>query len=283
MADLLPVADVQFQVEMLADERDQAEAQVHELLGTFMKRLAQASKVSGSFHAHLVACAREIGEAKDLREVTDLLRELLAATHTMAKDSLMVHDELVDMRQKVLTTDQQIGRLHAELDRLSVLARHDPLTGALNRKGMDEALHREISKLRRANTPLSVAMLDIDNFKNLNDTLGHAVGDAALRHLAVVARDALRPQDTMARYGGEEFIVLLPDTTLEQGIDAIARLQKVLAQKPFMNAKDEVRITFSAGVAQVMANEDANSAVKRADEAMYQAKRVGKNRVVGNW
>jgi diguanylate cyclase len=157
------------------------------------------------------------------------------------------------------------------------------LTGALNRKGMDEALHREISKLRRASTPLSVAMLDIDNFKTLNDTLGHAVGDAALRHLAVVARDALRPQDTMARYGGEEFIVLLPDTPLERGIDAIARLQKVLAQKPFMNAKDEVRITFSAGVAQVMANEDANSAVKRADEAMYQAKRTGKNRVVGNW
>ena len=283
MAEPVPAKDVKFQVEMLADERDQAEAQVHELLGTFMKRLAQASEVSGSFHAHLLTCASQISQAKDLREVTTLMRELLGATQTMAQDSQMVHDELVDMQQKVLTTDQQIGRLHAELDRLSVLARHDPLTGALNRKGMDEALHREISKLRRANTPLSVAMLDIDNFKNLNDTLGHAVGDAALRHLAVVAREALRPQDTMARYGGEEFVVLLPDTPLERGIDAIARLQRVLAQKPFMNAQDEVRITFSAGVAQVMASEEANSAVKRADEGMYQAKRAGKNRVVGNW
>lgn len=282
MAELLNPA-VQFPVEMLADERDQAEAQVHELLGTFMKRLAQASKVSGSFHEHLVDCARQIGQANNLREVTSLMQELLDATQTMAQDSQMVHDELVDMQQKVLTTDQQIGRLHAELDRLSVLARHDPLTGALNRKGMDEALHREMSKLRRAGTPLSLAMLDIDNFKHLNDSLGHAVGDAALRHLAVVARDALRPQDTMARYGGEEFVVLLPDTPLERAVEAIGRLQRVLADKPFFNAKDMVRMTFSAGVAQVMTAEDAAHAIQRADEGMYQAKRTGKNRVVGNW
>ncbi len=266
-----------------------AEAQLHELLSSFMSQLSQAAEVSGSFHDELENSARQIGQAHSLREVTGLMRQLLQATENMARNSQFVHDELQGMQAKVLSTDQQIARLHAELDRLALLARHDPLTGALNRKGMDEAVLREASKVRRLNTPLAIAMLDIDNFKNLNDSLGHAAGDAALRHLAVVARECLRPQDTMARYGGEEFLVLLPDTTLERGVEAIGRLQRELAQRPFAGgaaARGDValvHITFSAGVSQLMGKEPPEDAIRRADEGMYRAKRAGKNRAVGSW
>jgi diguanylate cyclase len=155
------------------------------------------------------------------------------------------------------------------------------LTGALNRQGLDEALAREIATLRRKETPLSVALLDIDNFKKLNDSKGHEVGDVALTHLAKVARECMRPQDTLARYGGEEFVILLPDTALENGIEAMKRLQRELSMRFFMAGEDRILITFSAGVAQVTPEEDGMDAVRRADQAMYLAKRAGKNRVMG--
>jgi diguanylate cyclase len=124
-------------------------------------------------------------------------------------------------------------------------------------------------------------MLDIDNFKKLNDTMGHATGDLALTHLAKVARECMRPQDTLARYGGEEFVILLPDTVLEKGIEAMTRLQRELTKKFFLSGGDKVLITFSAGVAQLAADESTTDAIRRADQAMYLAKRAGKNRVLG--
>jgi diguanylate cyclase len=174
-----------------------------------------------------------------------------------------------------------LTKLHQELDRVSALARHDPLTGALNRQGLDEAVNREVSKVKRMDTPLCVAMLDIDNFKKLNDTLGHATGDMALAHLASVAREVMRPQDTLSRYGGEEFVILLPDTPLDKGIEAMTRLQRELTKRFFLAGAEKVLITFSAGVAQLLTGETGFDAIKRADQAMYLAKRAGKNRVLG--
>ncbi|MEN9537809.1 MAG: hypothetical protein RLZZ126_44 [Pseudomonadota bacterium] len=259
------------------------EAKLHEVLTAFMARLAHTSEASISFHEQLEECAQQLQTANDLGEVSELMRNLLAATEAMAANSQFVQSELQGLQEQVQSTDTQIAKLHAELDRLDVLARHDALTGALNRKGMDESVHREVSKMRRARTPLSVVMLDIDHFKNLNDSLGHSVGDAALRHLAVLAREALRPMDTVARYGGEEFLLLLPDTLLERGIEAIQRLRGVLADRPFVHEGQPVVFTFSAGVAQVMPSEEVDAAIRRADQALYQAKHAGRNRVVGNW
>ncbi|MEI8325999.1 MAG: GGDEF domain-containing protein, partial [Betaproteobacteria bacterium] len=160
-------------------------------------------------------------------------------------------------------------------------ARHDPLTGALNRKGLDEVIEREVSSARRKLRPLCLALLDIDNFKKINDTLGHSVGDAALAHLASVTRENLRPQDTLARYGGEEFVVLLPDTTMDAGVEAMTRLQRELTKRIFLEGASKILITFSAGVAELAKDEVGMDAIKRADKAMFLAKRAGKNRVLG--
>ena len=259
----------------------QAQEEMRKMLATFIERLSEMGQSTGAFHETLLSNAKQIEQAKSLEEIAPVLKEVVSSTRSMAAQSKTAADELQAIRAKAETTDHEIAKLHQELDRVSAQARHDPLTGALNRKGMDEALDRELSAVRRKETPLSVSLLDIDNFKKLNDTLGHATGDVALTHLANVAKECMRPQDTLARYGGEEFVILMPDTPLESGIEAMTRLQRELTKRFFLAGTEKVLITFSAGVAQLAEGENGASAIKRADEAMYLAKRAGKNRVLG--
>ena len=170
--------------------------------------------------------------------------------------------------------------MQQELAQVSELVREDQLTGALNRRGLDAAFQVESSRSDRHQSLLCVALLDIDNFKHLNDTLGHQTGDQALIHLSNVIRNALRPSDSVARYGGEEFILLLPDATIEAAATTVERLQRELTKKYFMHENDRVLVTFSAGVALRAPQESQEEVIGRADKAMYQAKRTGKNRVV---
>ncbi len=259
----------------------QAQEDMRQMLATFIDRLASMTESTSGFHNQMESSARLIEQAKTIEEIAPVLKEVVSATRHMAQDSLIARDSLQDMRKKVESTESEIVKLHQELDRVSAQARHDPLTGALNRQGLDEAVNREISKVKRTDTLLCVSLLDIDNFKKLNDTLGHATGDVALAHLASVAREVMRPQDSLARYGGEEFVILLPDTPLEKGIEAMTRLQRELTKRFFLAGTEKVLITFSAGVAQLTPNESGADAIKRADHAMYLAKRAGKNRVLG--
>jgi diguanylate cyclase len=259
----------------------QAQNEMRQMLASFIDRLSEMTESTGSFQEKLEDSARQIEQAKSLAEIAPVLKDVVGATRTMALDSQTARDELRTMRVNAETTEAQIVKLHQELDRVSTQARHDPLTGALNRKGLEEALEREISTVRRKETPLCTALLDIDNFKKINDTLGHATGDEALRHLATVARECMRPQDTLARFGGEEFVILLPDTPLDKGIEAMTRLQRELTKRFFLTGTEKILITFSAGVAQLAADEAGMEAIRRADQAMYLAKRAGKNRVLG--
>jgi diguanylate cyclase len=273
--------DVIFKQKEAKERAVQAQNDLRDMLKAFVERLSEITQSTGSFHEKLEESARLIEQAKSMAEIAPVLKDVVGATRNMASDSQTARNELSAMRERATTTEAEIAKLHQELDRVSAEARHDPLTGALNRKGLDEALERELSTVRRKETPLCMALLDIDNFKKLNDTLGHAKGDEALNHLASVARECMRPQDTLARFGGEEFVILLPDTPLDRGIDAMTRLQRELTKRFFMAGTEKVLITFSAGVAQLAQGEEAHDAIRRADQAMYLAKRAGKNRVLG--
>ncbi len=259
----------------------QAQEEMRDLLATFVERLTSMTETTGEYRDTLEENSRLIEQAKTISDIAPVLKTVIGATRGMARDSQAIRDELSGMREKALATEAELAKLHQELDRASAQARHDPLTGALNRKGLDEALEREVSNVRRKNTPLCMALLDIDNFKSINDQLGHTTGDAALTHLAKVARNVMRPQDTLARYGGEEFVLLLPDTPQDKGVEAMTRLQRELTKHFFMAGSEKVLITFSAGVAQMSNGETGTDAIRRADQAMYQAKRSGKNRVLG--
>ncbi len=272
--------DVIFKQTEAKGQMVEAQAQMKQMLAMFIDRLTSMTEASSVHHTRIGACAERVALATTLADITPVLEEVMGATRALALDSRIAHDELASLRERSQQKHDELEHLQRQLDQVSAQARHDPLTGSLNRKGMDEALERELARARRADSPLCLALLDVDNFKQLNDRLGHSHGDTALVHLADVVRSVVRPQDVLARYGGEEFVLLLPDTAVAQGVEILQRLQRELTQRFFLANNDKVLITFSAGVAQVTASETGMAALHRADQAMYLAKRNGKNRVI---
>ncbi len=171
--------------------------------------------------------------------------------------------------------------LVTELEReLAEQARTDPLTGAMNRRAMEEAALRETSRCLRYGCVLCMIMIDIDHFKHLNDTRGHAAGDRALKELVGQVKAILRQQDLFARTGGEEFALLLPDTPADAGIVVAERVRQMIEALEIPFETGPIKFTVSAGVAQFdPANGGWEAMMQRADAAMYQAKDHGRNSV----
>jgi diguanylate cyclase len=163
-------------------------------------------------------------------------------------------------------------------DLLSEEVSTDQLTQIANRRGLIRHFETESARAARQEIPLSVGILDLDNFKKLNDTLGHQTGDEALKFLARRVSATLRPTDTLARYGGEEFVVLLPETPVDEGQKVLTRVQRLLSAELFMHEDKQTFVTFSASVTLYRQGEPLEAALQRADEALYEAKRSGKNR-----
>ncbi len=181
---------------------------------------------------------------------------------------------------------QQIAQKNAELTaintRLQALATTDPLTELPNHRALLSSLENEAARARRYGHPLSILFFDGDHFKKVNDTYGHAVGDAVLRELGNRVRNQLRAGDLLGRYGGEEFVVLLPETDLAQACQMAERVRKAVAEHPLAAAlvKEGVPMTVSLGVASFPAESTtASEVVEKADQAMYWAKRLGRNQV----
>jgi diguanylate cyclase (GGDEF)-like protein/PAS domain S-box-containing protein len=165
-------------------------------------------------------------------------------------------------------------QLEQELERQ---ATHDRLTGLLNRQRLEEFLDKEIHRAQRYGSPFSLVMFDVDHFKAVNDTYGHAVGDRTLQRLAREAQDRLRASDCLARWGGEEFTILLPETGIEGAATLAEALRRTVAETAFTEAGG--RITISLGVAEYRKDEPRKALLKRLDDALYRAKEEGRNRV----
>ena len=177
---------------------------------------------------------------------------------------------------------RQIGQ-KAELDRvlgeLETLSKRDAMTGAYNRRHMLELLEDELKRQRRSHLPFSVAMLDIDHFKRVNDTHGHAVGDVVLKQLAAMAGASLRPTDALARWGGEEFLVLLPESPADEAGAVIEQLRLQIARHDWAQYAPGLQITFSSGVAAHAVEVSLEHTIELADGALYRAKEMGRDRV----
>ncbi|HSD39996.1 MAG TPA: diguanylate cyclase [Rhodocyclaceae bacterium] len=271
--------DVIFKQGALKRSLSDAHEKLRDMLAHFIDRLSELAESTGTYHSKIEAFATRVGSANDIAELSGLVDEVLSETRLIESRTRRSQDELTSLRTTVDQAYKEIARLEDELQQASELVRHDPLTGALNRKGLEEILTREMARQQRRSSKLCIALLDVDNFKLLNDTYGHATGDDALRHLAQVIRETLRPQDSCGRYGGEEFLILLPDTTVDESVVALTRLQRELTRRFFLHENRKLLITFSAGVTELAIGEDADIATDRADKAMYRAKRSGKNRV----
>ena len=265
---------------MLKQSLTEAKTTLKGLMTTFIDRLGEITESTGEYHQKIEGYSKKIGKSNNLVELSHLLDDIMQDTRIIQASALRSHDELVDSRRQVQEAETRIRELEQELAQASELVHEDQLTGTLNRRGLDDAFEREATRTDRSQSPLCVALLDIDNFKHLNDTMGHHAGDQALLHLSNVIKDALRPSDSVARYGGEEFIIVLPDVSLEEATAAIERLQRELTKRFFLHGNERILVTFSAGVALRAPQESQEDIIGRADRAMYKAKKTGKNRVV---
>lgn len=263
----------------IRDSLQEAKHKLKLLISTFIDRVGDLSTSTGEYHDRLQDYGERIARAEDINELGAVIDSLNADMCSLREAMRRTHEDLVQARSQVEEADRRIQSLERELEEASAMIREDQLTGALNRRGMEEAFERELSRVARLATPLAVALLDIDHFKRLNDSLGHQAGDRALVHLAQVVRQLLRPTDSLARYGGEEFLILLPNTELDEAHKVMQRVQRELTRQFFMHENQRVLITFSAGVVQLAPGEDREAVIARADAAMYRAKTGGRNRV----
>ncbi|ADR34622.1 diguanylate cyclase with PAS/PAC sensor [Sulfuricurvum kujiense DSM 16994] len=158
------------------------------------------------------------------------------------------------------------------------LAITDRLTGLYNRLKLDEVLNYEIAQTSRYDTPLSIIIIDVDHFKNVNDTYGHQTGDMVLKEVAQILRSCSRKSDTSGRWGGEEFLIILPNTNLTGALEAAEKIRTAIENYPFSVVGQK---TASLGVSEFLANENEDSFIERADQALYRAKSGGRNQVVG--
>ena len=155
----------------------------------------------------------------------------------------------------------------------------DALTGLLNRYGLQRSLARELAEARRYHRHFSCLLIDLDNFKVINDTYGHAAGDATLKQVAAILMESVRGSDTVCRYGGEEFLIMLPETNLEGAFALAEKIRKATASRLFGDDERAFRLTLSAGAATLSGAESGNDMIARADIALYHAKAQGRNRV----
>jgi diguanylate cyclase len=258
----------------------EAKITVKNMMITFIDRLGAVAVRTGDYHKKIDQYSRQIGQAQDIGELNRVLDDVMRDTRIAQNEALRSRDEMVAARHDVQEAESRIQELEAKLEQMSELVREDQLTGSLNRRGLDDVFERELARAERRKSPLCIAMLDLDDFKRLNDTYGHNAGDEALVHLVRVVKDTLRTMDVIARFGGEEFLIVLPETALEDAIQTVTRLQRELTRRIFMHNNERLLMTFSAGVALRESGEEQASLIKRADTALYLAKKAGKNRVV---
>ena len=159
------------------------------------------------------------------------------------------------------------------------MAIHDDLTGAYNRRQLYKILKRKKSLADRSGILFSISLIDIDHFKNVNDTHGHLAGDLVLKNLVQVIKTSLRSHDYLARMGGEEFVIILASPDLEQAIKCSRRIKKKVAALSFPGLPESFRITISMGVTSYFHSEPIEKTLSRADQALYRAKKMGRNRV----
>ncbi|MBV8501304.1 MAG: diguanylate cyclase [Paucibacter sp.] len=274
--------------ELLAGTRERQQqlrverAQARDVLkGVIQQMLTELSELG----QHTDRFQDSVGRYADAIEKADSLESLAGTVREMVEESRSVRD-LVKQTQVRLSTEHdraaelsvKVEALEDELRKLSSEVQTDQLTQIANRRGLIKAFEQEQARSEREGGRIALALLDIDNFKKLNDTLGHAAGDEALKSLAKRVSDLLRPGDMVARYGGEEFVLLLPATPIEEAQQVLARLQRSLSASLFTHEAKEVFVTFSAGVTLYRAGETLEAALDRADVALYEAKHTGKNR-----
>jgi diguanylate cyclase len=272
------LAEARLRQRDVRQERNSARLALKELIRRMLHELGELDQHTGRLSDGMQRYMSTIEQADSFESLAGVVREMLEEGREVHGLVSSTRERLNGEHARAVELEERVRELETELRRLSDEVATDALTQIANRRGMMQAFEVEQARMRREGGELSVGLLDIDNFKKLNDSLGHAAGDQALIALAQYVRDALRPIDIVARFGGEEFVVLLPSTPVEEAQKTLTRLQRQMSASLFMHEGKDVLVTFSAGVTAYRFSEALGDALERADEALYEAKRTGKNR-----
>lgn len=262
----------------LRDERAQARDALKGLINQMLGELGELGSHTGRFEEKVGRYAEVIDQAESLESLTGVVGDMLAETRSVQALVGQTQVRLQTEHARATALSDRVTELESELRRLADEVSTDQLTQVANRRGLMQAFEVARAQSERDGQPLAIGLLDVDNFKRLNDELGHSAGDVALRSLAGAITKSLRPADAVARFGGEEFVVLLPATAVDDAAEILTRLQRSLSVGLFMHERKTVFVTFSAGVTVFRQGETLEQALERSDAGLYEAKRTGKNR-----
>ncbi len=256
--------DSAFYVELMAALR--------EMLEEVSNKTANLARNLGEKNQSLASDVSNLRGSRDKQEILRLLASVVMQASGIQNTVESSHKELQETRRALTCMQDELAETRQMLN-------EDSLTGALNRRGLDQTLAREVARAQRTGTKLSLAMADLDHFKRVNDTHGHEVGDLMLMHFANLIKSVLRKSDALVRYGGEEFTVVLPETDERGAMLVLGRLQQIMKRTPVKYEGREINTTFSAGIACLGDDENGHSLLRRADEALYVAKNEGRDQI----
>lgn len=194
---------------------------------------------------------------------------------TINKDYTTVNSELEDYKK-------QVNKLQNDINKYKTESVTDHLTGLYNRKYMDMKIGEEIERYKRMNTPFCVVLVDIDHFKQVNDTYGHLIGDQVLKHLSNLIKENIRKTDFAFRYGGEEFLILLSNVDVRNASHVSDQIRKKLETTNFSIKDKSFNCTASFGISIIEKDDTAESVIKRADDRLYKAKEMGRNMIIAS-
>lgn len=252
---------------------EQSKLVVHALLRSLSESVASldvdSAKYTGSLDRHRVG----IQKAMTLAGIQEIERMLLVELEDMQGANNRYREQLDQANSKLKQQQVELDRLHADSDT-------DFLTRVANRRTFDARFKEEFSRAKRYNKSFSLMLIDVDNFKQINDTYGHLAGDRVLRALAKILDEMRRESDLLARYGGEEFVFLLPETSAQNAHVAAEAVRSKVERSVFRCDSHALRITISLGVGEVYPKTDTGQSLfARVDAALYRAKGNGRNRV----
>ncbi len=223
-----------------------------------------------------------ISQTEEMASTIEALKNIPIDDPEVSEGIDRLHDTNIKLQIHSSNMETRLEEQSRLINELQKQLRKDSLTGLLNREALNKDLKKELAKTRRYHYPLTVLMIDIDHFKEVNDVYGHLAGDSVLKVIARLLEKTIREADSAYRYGGEEFLALLPHTTADEAMILANRIKDIVAKHTFIDKTHDISIsvTISGGISEFRNGDDESSLIARADKALYLAKQNGRNQIV---